>query len=115
MTAASRSPEATGSRGLFFWGACTTSKNALGLNILPTGAVSTGVGLYNGIGNLVGALSPFVMGVLIGKTENFEAGFLVIVASAIIGSCALVPLALTATGRRDTLAAIVAAPSGENA
>jgi sugar phosphate permease len=102
------------SASTFFWGACTTSKNALGLNILPTGAVATGVGLYNGIGNLVGALSPFVMGVLIGKTENFEAGFLVIVASAILGSCALIPLAMTATAQRGVLA-VNAAPSGESA
>ena len=37
----------------FFWGACTPTKNALALSILPLGAVATGVGLYNGIGNLV--------------------------------------------------------------
>jgi sugar phosphate permease len=103
------------SASTFFWGACTTSKNALGLNILPTGAVATGVGLYNGIGNLVGALSPFVMGILIGKTENFEAGFLVIVASAILGSCALLPLAFAATAERDMPAVMATAPSGESA
>jgi sugar phosphate permease len=99
------------SASTFFWGACTTSKNAIGLNILPSGAVASGVGLYNGIGNLVGAFSPFLMGILIGKTENFEAGFLVIVGSAILGSCALLPLALTGKTRRDPVVAVVAAPS----
>jgi sugar phosphate permease len=103
------------SASTFFWGACTTTKNALGLNILPSGAVATGVGLYNGIGNLVGAFSPFAMGLLIGKTENFEAGFLVIVGSAILGSCALLPLALPATARRDVPVAATTAPSGKSA
>ena len=60
------------------------------------------------------AFSPFLMGILIGKTENFEAGFLVIVASAILGSCALIPLAMTATAQRGVLA-VNAAPSGESA
>jgi hypothetical protein len=45
------------------------------------------------------------------KTENFEAGFLVIVASAIIGSCALLPLALTGKPRRDPVAAVAATQS----
>jgi len=69
----------------FFWGACTPTKNALALSILPLGAVATGVGLYNGIGNLVGSLSPVAMGALIAFTGSYQTGFMVIIASSIIG------------------------------
>jgi sugar phosphate permease len=82
----------------FFWGACTPTKNALALSILPLGAVATGVGLYNGIGNLVGSLSPVAMGALIGATGSYETGFMVIIASSIIGSMALVPLMFAGQG-----------------
>jgi sugar phosphate permease len=93
----------------FFWGSCTSTKNALGLNILPSGAVSTGVGLYNGIANLVGAFSPLAMGALIGTTGNYQAGFLVIVGSAIFGSCTLVPLILADQARRRRESALLVA------
>jgi sugar phosphate permease len=80
------------SASTFFWGACTSTKNALGVKVLPPGALSTGVGLYNGIANIAGAFAPVAMGALIGTTGNYQAGFLVIVGSAILGSATMVPL-----------------------
>jgi sugar phosphate permease len=76
----------------FFWGAALPPLFALGLQILPSGAVAAGVGVYNGIGNLVGAFSPLAIGAIIGSTGSFDMGLLVIVAAAIVGSFAMVPL-----------------------
>jgi sugar phosphate permease len=76
----------------FFWGASLPPLFALGLQIIPTGAVAAGVGVYNGIGNLIGAFSPLAMGLIISATGSFEMGLMVIVGAAIIGSFAMVPL-----------------------
>jgi sugar phosphate permease len=76
----------------FFWGAALPPLFALGLQILPSGAVAAGVGVYNGIGNLIGAFSPLAIGAIIGSTGSFDMGLSVIVGAAIIGSFAMVPL-----------------------
>jgi sugar phosphate permease len=76
----------------FFWGSALPPLFALGLRVLPFGAVAAGVGIYNGIGNLIGALSPWAMGAIIAATGSFDAGLLVIVGAAIAGSFAMVPL-----------------------
>jgi sugar phosphate permease len=76
----------------FFWGGALPPLFALGLRVLPAGAVATGVGVYNGIGNLIGALSPWAMGAIIAATGSFNAGLLVIIGAAIVGSFAMVPL-----------------------
>ena len=43
-----------------FWGLALPPLFALGAQIIPASAISSGVGVYNGIGNLVGALSPLL-------------------------------------------------------
>jgi sugar phosphate permease len=76
----------------FFWGSALPPLFALGLQILPAGAVAAGVGVYNGIGNLVGAFAPLAMGMIISSTGNYSTGLLVIIGAAIIGSGAMIPL-----------------------
>lgn len=76
----------------FFWGAALPSLFALGLEILPSGATAAGVGIYNGVGNLVGAFSPLAIGTIIDATGSFDMGLTVIVGAAIVGSFAMIPL-----------------------
>jgi cyanate permease len=63
------------------------------------------VGVYNGIGNLVGAFAPLVMGWLIAKTGAFDAGLMVLVLAAVVGSCAMLPLLRTQKRTAPTAAA----------
>ena len=76
----------------FFWGSSLPPLFALSLQILPPRAVASGVGMFNGIGNIVGALSPVVMGALIAETGSFNAGLMVLVGATITGSLAMLPL-----------------------
>ena len=76
----------------FFWGCAMPPVLATLLSILPVGAMSTGVGVYNGIGNLVGAFSPLAMGILIGYF-GFGAGLWVLIGATLVGSFAILPLA----------------------
>ena len=76
----------------FFWGSALPPLFALSLQILPPRAVASGVGMFNGIGNIIGALSPVVMGGLIAETGSFNAGLMVLVGAATLGSLAMVPL-----------------------
>jgi sugar phosphate permease len=76
----------------FFWGGALPPLFALGLQILPSGAVAAGVGVYNGIGNLVGAFAPLAMGAIISSTGDYGTGLLVIIGAAIVGSSAMLPL-----------------------
>lgn len=76
----------------FFWGCALPPVLANLLQILPLGAMSTGVGVYNGIGNLVGAMSPLLMGVLIDRFGSFSAGLWVLIGATITGSFAALPL-----------------------
>ncbi|WP_298255715.1 MFS transporter [Bradyrhizobium sp.] len=76
----------------FFWGSALPPLFALSLQILPPRAVASGVGVFNGVGNIVGALSPVVIGALIAHTGSFHAGLMVLVGATIIGSLAMIPL-----------------------
>jgi sugar phosphate permease len=76
----------------FFWGAALPPLFALSLQILPARAVASGVGVFNGIGNVIGALSPVVIGALIAHTGSFNAGLMVLVGATVLGSLAMVPL-----------------------
>ena len=77
----------------FFWGSALPPLFALSLQILPPRAIASGVGVFNGIGNIVGASSPLVMGALIAQTGSFDAGLMVLVGATMIGSLAMLPLA----------------------
>jgi predicted MFS family arabinose efflux permease len=76
----------------FFWGSALPPLFALSLQILPARAVASGVGVFNGIGNIVGALSPVAIGALIAHTGSFDAGLMVLVGATIAGSAAMIPL-----------------------
>jgi sugar phosphate permease len=76
----------------FFWGSALPPLFALSLQILPARAVASGVGVFNGVGNIVGALSPVVMGALIAHTGSFDAGLMVLVGATVAGSAAMIPL-----------------------
>lgn len=75
-----------------FWGSALPPLFALAATIIPRSVTSTGVGVYNGVGNLVGACSPLLMGWIIGAAGNFNAGLMVLVLSGVIGACAMLPL-----------------------
>jgi sugar phosphate permease len=76
----------------FFWGSALPPLFALSLQILPARAVASGVGVFNGIGNIVGALSPVAIGALIAHTGSFDAGLMVLVGATILGSATMIPL-----------------------
>jgi sugar phosphate permease len=75
-----------------FWGAALPPLFALAAQIIPPSVTASGVGVYNGVGNLVGAASPLLMGWIIGAVGNFNAGLMVLVLAGVIGSCAMLPL-----------------------
>jgi len=75
-----------------FWGAALPPLFALAAQIIPPAVTASGVGVYNGVGNLIGALSPLLMGWIIGATGNFDAGLMVLVLAGVVGACAMLPL-----------------------
>lgn len=78
--------------GGFFWGGATPTKYAMLADIMPPAVLATAVGIANGTGNVVGALAPVAVGWVIGMTGSYDAGFMVLVAAAILGGAVLVPL-----------------------
>jgi sugar phosphate permease len=75
-----------------FWGAALPPLFAMAAQIIPPSAIASGVGVYNGVGNLVGACSPLLMGWITGAAGNFNAGLMVLVLAGIGGSCLMLPL-----------------------
>jgi sugar phosphate permease len=74
------------------WGAALPTLFALALEIIPSSVTAAGVGVYNGVGNLIGACSPLAMGWIIGKAHSFNAGLLVMVFAGVLGACSMLPL-----------------------
>jgi sugar phosphate permease len=77
----------------FFWGAGMPPQFALALRILPPGVVSTGIGFHNGIGNIVSAFSPLLIGFLIQATGSFNVGLSVLPVAAAVGALSMALLA----------------------
>lgn len=75
-----------------FWGSALPPLFAMAAQIIPPSVTASGVGVYNGVGNLIGASSPLLMGWIIGTSHNFDAGLMVLVAAGVVGSCAMLPL-----------------------
>ncbi len=75
------------------WGIAIPVFFALTLRVLPPGAMAAGIGLINGIGNLVGALAPVFIGTIIAQTGRFDAGLLVLVVGPLISAMCLFILA----------------------
>jgi sugar phosphate permease len=74
------------------WGFAVPSIFALATNIIPPSLTSTGIGVINGVGNLVGSLIPPAMGLIIATTGSYDDGLLVLVGSAMFFACMLIPL-----------------------
>lgn len=70
----------------FFWGAGMPPQFAIAQRILPPGTVSAGIGVHNGVGNIIAAFSPVVIGALINSTGSFNVGLSVLPAAAFIGA-----------------------------
>jgi sugar phosphate permease len=77
----------------FFWGAGMPPQFAIAQRILPPGTVSAGIGVHNGVGNVIAAFSPLVIGALITSTGNFNVGLSVLPAAAFVGAAAMALLA----------------------
>ena len=75
-----------------FWGSALPPLFAMAAQIIPPQATASGVGVYNGVGNLIGACSPLLMGWIIGAAGNFNAGLMVLMLAGVVGSCAMLPL-----------------------
>jgi sugar phosphate permease len=75
-----------------FWGFGLPASYALAMEIIPSTLISTGIGMINGIGNLVGALAPAFIGFIVARTGSFEDGLMVIVLASILCPLALLPL-----------------------
>jgi sugar phosphate permease len=75
-----------------FWGSALPPLFAMAAQIIPPQVTASGVGVYNGAGNLIGACSPLLMGWIIGTSGNFNAGLLVLVGAGVLGSLFMLPL-----------------------
>src|SRR5262245_16473439 len=75
-----------------FWGGTSPTLFSLGSQIMPAKVTAAGFGLYGGIGNIVGAFAPLIIGVLIASTGSFTAGLQFLVACCVLGSLAMIPL-----------------------
>ncbi|WP_027965604.1 MFS transporter [Halomonas halocynthiae] len=74
------------------WGVGAPNIFALLAKATPSEVSSTAGGIFNGFGNFSGALTPVLIGVLIGMTGNMSAGLLFMALLAFIGGGVLVPL-----------------------
>ena len=76
-----------------FWGGTTPTLFSLGMQIIPRRITGMGLGIYAGIANFVGSLAPFIMGLLIGRQGDYNAGLYFLVFSCIGLSFFMLPLA----------------------
>ena len=95
MAAISASPTAAAwylAWSAFFWGATVPTLFALGFQIIPAKVTATGFGVYAGLANLIGAMAPWLMGWVIGRSGNYNHGLAVLVLACIILAFPMVPL-----------------------
>ncbi len=76
-----------------FWGGTTPTLFSLGMQIIPRRITGMGLGIYAGIANFVGSLAPFIMGLLIGREGDYNAGLYFLVFCCIGLSFFMLPLA----------------------
>lgn len=74
------------------WGVGAPNIFALLAKATPSEVSSTAGGILNGFGNFSGALTPVLIGALIGMTGNMSAGLLFMALLAFVGGGVLVPL-----------------------
>jgi sugar phosphate permease len=75
------------------WGIGLPAQYALAMDIIPAPVIATGIGVLNGISNLLGACAPALIGWIVGRTGSFQTGLLVIVFASVLGSLVILPLA----------------------
>ena len=75
-----------------FWGGTTPTLFAIGMQIIPPRVTAAGFGFYAGFANLVGSSAPFIIGVLVSNTGDFQAGLIFLVLSCLVTSLAMIPL-----------------------
>lgn len=76
----------------FMWGVGAPNVFALLAKVTSSKVSATAGGIFNGLGNLAGALAPVVMGALIAASGNMDVGLLFLVIVAFTGSVVLLPL-----------------------
>ena len=62
------------------------------LGVMTGGLSATAGGIFNGLGNFAGALSPAVMGALIAFTHSMDSGLIFLAVMAAVGCVLLLPL-----------------------
>jgi sugar phosphate permease len=75
-----------------FWGGTTPTLFALGCQIIPARVTAAGFGIYAGLANLAGSSAPFIMGVLVSRSGDFQSGLIFLVLASVLTSLAMIPL-----------------------
>lgn len=76
----------------FMWGTGAPNIFALLAKATHPRVSATAGGIFNGLGNFAGALSPAVMGALIAFTHSMDSGLIFLVVMAAVGCLLLLPL-----------------------
>lgn len=76
----------------FMWGVGAPNIFALLAKATHPRVSATAGGIFNGLGNFAGALSPAVMGALIAFTHSMDSGLIFLVVMATVGCVLLLPL-----------------------
>ncbi len=74
------------------WGLTVPTLFAMGTEVIPPKVTAMGFGIYAGLANIFGALTPVLMGMVIGKSGNYAGGLLVITFACVILSFTMIPL-----------------------
>lgn len=76
----------------FMWGTGAPNIFALLAKATHPRVSATAGGIFNGLGNFAGALSPAVMGALIAFTHSMDSGLIFLAVMAAVGCALLLPL-----------------------
>ncbi|MDF9195819.1 MFS transporter, partial [Enterobacter hormaechei] len=76
----------------FMWGTGAPNIFALLAKATHPRVSATAGGIFNGLGNFAGALSPAVMGALIAFTHSMDSGLIFLAVMAAVGCVLLLPL-----------------------
>jgi predicted MFS family arabinose efflux permease len=75
-----------------FWGAALPPLFVLAAQTIPSSVTASGVGVYNGVGNRIGASSPLLVGWIIAALGSFNAGLMCWSLPDAVGACTMLPL-----------------------
>lgn len=80
--------------GMVLWGIGPPIYYAIMQRIVPPAIIATGIGIDNGLANFGAALSPAVIGFLIGATGSYVGGLLFVAVLGLVGAAGAAVLAL---------------------